>query len=265
MLSSVFTVAAVFSSLVATGASAPVGPAASSPSEQAQSPYAAVAAAATPAIVNIKFVMHYDAGGGDQSEESEVHGVIIDPAGIVLISSASMFGYEGMGVQVRPQDIKILVGDDTAGLDAEVLMRDRERDLAWLRITDEVAEPLASINFAEGAKATLGQTMLQVWKLDKFFDLAPYVSAGKVASIVSKPRDLFIASGEISMGLPVFDESGRPLGFGVLQLPTEEELSAMGGSNMYTNMIFARTILPASAVHEATKQALAALDDGEDD
>jgi len=262
MLSSVLTVAAALLTALPTDA-----PAAAPVPAQPDNPYALVAAAAAPAIVNIHFVMRFDAGGGggEQSQENEVHGVLIDPSGIVLISSASMFGYEGLGVQITPQEIKVMVGPDTAGLDAEVLMRDRERDLAWLRITAEVEEPLPSINFAEGTKATLGQKLLQVWKLDKFFDLAPYVTAGRVGAVVTKPRELFIANGEIAIGLPVFDEAGHPLGFSVLQLPTEEEMSAMSGSNPYAAQLFARTVLPAEAVHAATEQALAALEGDEDE
>lgn len=235
------------------------------PAAQPDNPYATLAESVAPAIVGIRYVMSYEGGGIEESEENEIHGVVIDPAGIVLISSASMFGYEGMGMQIRPQDIKVLIGGDTQGKAAEVLVRDRDRDLAWLRITDELDAPLAAVDFAAAAEAAPGQTLLQVWKLDKFFDLAPYISAGKVAAVVTKPRDLFIASGEITMGLPVFDEFGNTLGFGVLQLPTEEELAAMSGSNMYSNMVFARTVLPAATVHAATTQALASLEDEEED
>ncbi len=225
--------------------------------------YASVAASVAPAIVAVKFVMAMEGMG--ENQDNEIHGVLIDPAGIVLVSSASMFGVEGMGRSIRPQEIKILVGGDTAGLEAEVIMRDRERDLAWLQITEELEGPLPAIDFAAGTEATLGQTLLQVWKLDKFFDRAPYISEGTVASLVTKPRELFIASGEITIGLPVVSESGSPLGFGVLQLPTQEEMSAMSGSNMYSRMIFARTILPAAEVAQATAQALATLEDEEEE
>jgi hypothetical protein len=225
--------------------------------------YASVAESVAPAIVAVKFVMSMEGAG--ENQDNEIHGVLIDPAGIVLVSSASMFGVEGMGMSIRPQEIKILVGDDTTGLEAEVLVRDRERDLAWLRITEEVESPLPAIDFAAGSEATLGQTVLQVWKLDKFFDRAPYVSEGTVASRVSKPRNLFIASGEITIGLPVVNVEGSPLGFGVLQLPTQEEMAAMSGSNMYSRMIFARTILPAAEVAQATAQALATLDEDEEE
>ncbi len=228
-------------------------------------PYELVAAKAAPAIVNIKFVMSIDGGfgGEEMNEENEVAGVLIDASGIVLLSSSSMFGYEGMGFQVRPSDIKVFVGDDTEGMAAEVMVRDRDRDLAWLRITDDVEEDLPSIDFASGAEATLGQTMLQVWKLDKFFDRAPYVSEAKVAATVTKPRPLFVASGEVNMGLPVFNESGQPLGLVVMQLPTQEEMEAIS-ANMFGQMVFGQTVLPAAEVHKATAAALASLEDEEE-
>jgi hypothetical protein len=246
---------------------APAAPAAVIAAATPEDDYAALAEKVAPAIVGIHYVMAVEGGGADfdQSQENEIHGVLIDPKGIVLISSAAMFGYEGMGVQIRPQEIKILIGDDTQGKAAEVVVRDRERDLAWLRITDDLDGPLPAVDFENAADARPGQTVLQVWKLDKLFDRAPYISAGTVAAVVAKPRDLFIGSGEITMGLPVFSPDGKTLGFCVLQLPTQEEIAAMSSSNMYSNMIFARTVLPARTVQAATTQALAVPDDEEGD
>ncbi len=257
-----FVSSAIVCAALALVSPAPVAPG-SAPAAEEGGMYASVAASVAPAIVAVKFVMAMEGMG--ENQDNEIHGVLIDPAGIVLVSSATMFGVEGMGMSIRPQEIKVLVGDDTTGLEAEVLVRDRERDLAWLQITEELESPLPAIDFTAGSEATLGQTLLQVWKLDKFFDRAPYVSEGRVASLVTKPRSLFIASGEITIGLPVVSEVGSPLGFGVFQLPTQEEMAAMSGSNMYSRMIFARTILPAAEVAQATAQALATLDEDEEE
>lgn len=227
-------------------------------------PYASIVDKVAPAMVTVKFVMAID--GEDDSEEEEIDGLVIDPEGIVLVSSAMMFGPEYLGVSLRPREIKIILPGETEGLDAEVVVRDRELDLAWLRITAPTEEPrkLPSISFKNDTKPTLGQPLVQVWKLDKFYDRAPYVSEGRVASIVSKPRDLFIAGGEITIGLPVFDLNGNAMGFGILQLPDEDEMSAMASSNPYTRAIFTRTMLPAAKVASATETALATIEDDGD-
>lgn len=227
--------------------------------------YAALVEKVAPAMVLVKYVMSYD--GEDDTEEEEMDGLVIDPSGVVLISSAMMFGPEYLGVSARPREIKVILPGETEGLVAEVIVRDRELDLVWLRIiTPDSSEPrtFKHVSFKNDAKPSLGQEVLQVWKLDKFYDRAPYVSSARVAATVTKPRELFIASGEVTIGLPVFDTSGNVLGFGVLQLPDEEEMSAMTGTNPYSRMIFTRTMLPASRVATATETALATLEeDGE--
>lgn len=236
-------------------------PVAATGSQPSDNPYAAIVEKVAPAMVTVKFVMAYE--GNDDTEEQEIDGLVIDPRGVVLISSAMMFGPEYLGVPARPREIKIIPQGQTEGLDAEVLVRDRELDLAWLRITAESDEPrdMPSVSFKNETKPRLGQPVVQIWKLDKYFDRTPYVSEGRVAAIVSKPRDLFIASGEITIGLPVFDLRGEVMGFGVLQLPDEEEMSAMTTTNPYSRMIFTRTMLPAAKVAAATEQAMATLED----
>ena len=225
--------------------------------------YAKLAKDVAPAIVNIKFVMDFDSGfGGEESEESEVHGVMIREDGIVLVSSAMMFGYEGMGFEIRPREIKVLVGEDTEGLDATVIIRDRERDLAWLRIAPKAEQKFAAVAFAGGSSVNLGAEVLQVMKLDKYFDRAAYIVEGKVAAIVSKPRSLFVASGNVTVGLPVFASDGAVVGFGVLQLPEQDEMMAMQNS-MTGQLVFAHTVLPAADVAAATNRALADLDNDE--
>ncbi len=222
--------------------------------------YAALVEKVAPAMVTVKFVMAYE--GEDDTTEEEIDGLTIDPSGVVLISSAMMFGPEYLGVAARPREIKVILPGETEGLSAEVIVRDRELDLVWLRILEsDKPRKFPHVSFKDAAKPALGQEILQVWKLDKFYDRAPYVSSARVAATVTKPRDLFIASGEVTIGLPVFDTAGNVLGFGVLQLPDEEEMDAMTSTNPYSRMIFTRTMLPASRVATATETALATQED----
>lgn len=235
---------------------APLSPAVDMPADDRG--YAALVEKVAPAMVTVKFVMAFE--GQDDTEEEEIDGLTIDPSGVVLVSSAMMFGPEYLGVAARPREIKIILPGETQALDAQVIVRDRELDLVWLRIiVTESDKPrtFKHVSFRNDAKPLLGQEILQVWKLDKFYDRAPYVSSARVAAKVTKPRELFIASGEVTIGLPVFDTAGNVLGFGVLQLPDEEEMNAMASTNPYSRMIFTRTMLPASRVAAATEQALA--------
>ncbi|KAA0216214.1 MAG: hypothetical protein DYG94_05775 [Leptolyngbya sp. PLA3] len=224
--------------------------------------YAALVEKVAPAMVTVKFVMAYE--NEDDTTEEEIDGLTIDPSGVVLVSSAMMFGPEYLGVAARPREIKIILPGQAESMDAEVIVRDRELDLVWLRIIvaeSDKPRTFKHVSFKSDAKPALGQEILQVWKLDKFYDRAPYVSSARVAAMVTKPRELFIASGEVTIGLPVFDTSGTVLGFGVLQLPDKEEMDAMTSTNPYSRMIFTRTMLPASRVATATETALATQED----
>ena len=87
-----------------------------------------------PCVITIKFVLKVKSGGEEQEHESEASGVMIGAKGLVLCSNTRMGGVRGLNA--KPTDMKILVGDDTEGVEATFLARDSELDLAWLQIKE---------------------------------------------------------------------------------------------------------------------------------
>jgi S1-C subfamily serine protease len=210
-----------------------------------------------PAIVSIKFILK----GGEQDEEVETTGFVIDPAGLILSSNNAFGGLMARfgGPTPTPTDIKVLIGDDTQGVEAKFFARDSELGLAWVQLTTPPAKPLATIDLSKSAAAKLGEPIFEIALMGKFFDRAPSVSTGNVAAVVKKPRELVIpsiglASGE--MGMPVFNNAGELVGVTTLILPDQEEMS--GSPNAVRTAMRGITggmILPASEVVAATARA----------
>jgi S1-C subfamily serine protease len=229
--------------------------------DDSASPFSSLLAEKAPALVTIKFVLKVKmAGGGffggDRESDTELTGLMIDPAGLVLCSSSSMSGNPAMmrrlGGTATPSDIKVLIGDDTEGVPAELIARDTELDLAWVRIKQPRSEPYAHVDLSQGVAATLGQPVYSVNRLGKFFDRAPLISEGRIGGGARKPRRLYLPvnlAGDL--GLPVFTASGQVIGVFVMQRPDPEESDGgtFGGGG-------ARAILPAEDVLKATRRAL---------
>jgi S1-C subfamily serine protease len=227
----------------------------------AEPDFEAMAAAHAPAIVTIKFVMKMELPGmGDREEETETFGVMIDPKGLVLVSNTQMGGFmtmmarrRGMEISVKPSKIKVLVGDDTVGVDATLIARDSELDLAWVKVTEPAgggAKPFEVLDFTASGEAKLGQKLYLVAREGRFFDRVPSVTEFRVAALAKKPRALILPGGQ-SLGMPVFDGSGKVVGVTVLQLAADEESD--GGMSGRSG---GAAILPASEVVSATKRAL---------
>ncbi len=232
--------------------------------------YQKLAETKSPAIVTIKFVLKISMGGSDEERETEVAGVMIEPDGLVMGSnlqlggvSEAMRSFMSAGMSMSPKDIKVLVGDDTEGVEAKLVARDSELDLAWVQITKKPEKPYAAIDFSAGGKAAVGQTLFSLERLGKFFDRTPTVNDFRVGAIVSKPRRLFVPSARIGTGLgtPIFSADGTVVGVTILQLPSKEELEAEQGM-MGGQRGVGEVILPADDVANAIKKAKEAAASG---
>lgn len=229
------------------------------------------------AMVSIKFVLKVNmggmfGGGGEEETETEINGVLIDAKGLVLCSNTQLAGFVGMmkqfmgemGSQISatPTDIKVLVGDDSEGKEAEIIARDTELDLAWVRVKVPGEVPFPFVDFSQAATGKVGQEVYALRRMGKYFARSTVGADGRIAGTTSKPRDLLVPSGTIATayGMPVFHADGKPIGVVVMQMPDAEGsggnpmamLGRMSGMQDMMNGF----ILPAAEVVKATKRAM---------
>lgn len=212
------------------------------------------------AIVSIKYVMKED----DQEQEEEVTGFVIEESGLVITSNWLMGGFPEVYKQMAggrnrvPKDIKILIGDDNEGVEAKLVARDSERDLAWLQITKAEGKKFKFIDVSKSAAAEAGDRLLTLERLGKTYDRQPIVNESRVRAVVSKPRKLVIpgTTHAQSIGQAMFNGKGDFIGVPALILPSKEEMQAEQGS-MFAAMRSVRgaMVLPAEDVVKATAQA----------
>jgi hypothetical protein len=213
------------------------------------------------ALVTVKFILKSE-GAGDT--ESEIPGLVIDGSGLVLVSSSEIGGippqFAAMmgGRTPTPTDIKVLVGEDTQGVEAKLIARDSELDLAWIRVDKAPETPWTALDFAKGGEPALGDPILALFRSGKFFDRAPRVIRTTLSGETRKPRHLLFPSG---MDLfqrqctAIFDASGKVVGVTTVIFPDPEEMESMQRGGGMNDML-AGTILPAKEVAEATARAL---------
>lgn len=249
--------------LAATAAVLLAAPAALAQDAQPKpSPIAAIADAHSKSVVSIKMSLKYEGSFGEHEQEREVTGVIIDPTGLILCSNSQSGGVPPSmqdrmsGVTVTPRDIKVFVGDDTEGLEGKLIARDSELDLAWVKISDLKGTALSSIDLATGVTPALGDEMVGIGRLSKYFDRAPILTFCRVAAFVKKPRSLVLPSDMNDLGIPVFTGGGKLVGITIIQLPEVEEDNDEGMRSQLRGLGASMVILPAADVANATKHAL---------
>ena len=242
---------------------------------------AKVLADRAPAVVTVQVVVQVKISGemgsslGEKQEfQTEASCVVIDPKGLVLCSNTLLGGYMSLIQRVMggkaemtatPTQIKVLVADEPKPLEAKLLIRDSDLDLAWLQVTAPAGKTFAYVDLSRSATPKIGDPFVAIRRLDKFFDRTPTVYEGKIGGTIRKPRTLYVptATAESALGLPALSPAGEVLGILVLQFPDSgSDLSDSGGpfgrleTSARIQELVRGFILPAADVVKATKRAI---------
>lgn len=214
------------------------------------------------ALVHVKFVLKIEGMGQDREMPEEIGGVMIEETGLVLVSNfqtggmASMMGANGMSA--TPREIKVLIGDDQEGVDATLIARDSEADLAWVKITDPKGKKFEAIDFSKAATPELGDEVIFIGRKGKYFDRVPFVQVHRIEAVTKKPRHLFLVETQ-AYGSPAFASDGSPVGVVIFQTPNREESE---GASMDSSDRGGLAILPAADIITATVRAKEAAASG---
>lgn len=244
--------------------------------------YKALVDSKASAYVTIKFVLKISGGGpmmsamGDQESETEVTGVMIDPKGVIICSNTQLGGFMSMmkrfagpmagDMSATPTDIKVLIGDDIDGVDATLIARDTELDLAWIRVNKEGS--YQHLDMSKSTTANVGDPIIAMRRMGRYFARTLVVAEGHIGGITNKPRRLYVPSGNVAtgVGLPVYAQGGAVIGILITQMPDTDSMSSGNPMAMMGNMMgmqdsFGGLILPADKVVRATQRALQSDED----
>jgi len=216
--------------------------------------------------VRLTMKMRMSAEGRQVQEEEqtqEIRATVVDPSGLAVCSLAeadpaqmfaSMMESEEGGykyevditaVKMRPADGKEIA--------AKVVLRDKDLDLAFIRPTEKLAQPLAAVDLSDASKVEMLDDVLVIGRLGEAANRVASATLDQIQAVMQKPRLLYVPgfNGMSSdMGCPVFTLDGKIVGILL------NRIVSAGGSNMMEDdsgwMI---VVLPAADVLEVAKQA----------
>ena len=203
-----------------------------------------------PAVVGVDVVLRAEMrmGGEGQEEEGKIEmvGAVVDPTGLVMVWNSSISssrlkemmaatsGGADFEMQIEPVSFHVVFPGSDVRHSAFLAASDSQLDVAFLQLDRPPAEPLAAISFADLGDVAVGQELYAVSRLGPSFDRAAYYAPLEVAGELAKPRRGWVVAGDLeSLGLPVFDETGRPVGVLATVISTVAQdagLMSWGGS-----------------------------------
>ncbi len=225
------------------------------------------------AVVTVQLVVKskFSVGGaGGQSSESrqDVTGTVMDGSGLTVVSLSAtdpgqmlqnmMSGSDEESrfkVDTELSDLKILLEDGTE-VPAEVVLRDRDLDLAFLRPKAKLATALAALDFTQSGKAEILDEVISLNRLGTAAGRAYAASVERISAVVQRPR-LFYVPGlsptMTAMGAPAFTMDGKVLGLFVMRA-TRGRGGAAGGMFGARPENVTGIIVPADDILKAAKQ-----------
>ncbi len=196
------------------------------------------------AVVLVEVVVNMKLSAGGQSREQErkfeANGTVITAEGLTVVSNASVDPTAAlermrMKADVSTSDVKIVTADGTE-LEAEIVLTDKDLDLAFVR--PKAAAKLPCVELKKGPEPALLDTLVSITRLGRKANREPGAALSEVLAVIHKPRTRYLASGQIFQGCPVFTGTGELLGLALMQ----------------TDGAAGITVLPCEDVLEAFKQ-----------
>ena len=199
----------------------------------------------------------------DQESKVEALATIIDPSGLaVAVLSQVDPGRNVSGRSVRtPQgmikleasstlkEVKVIMPDGTE-IPAEIVMKDADLDLAFVRIKAASKEAkgvtFQAVDLKDSAPGGILDEVVTITRMDEVLNRAPSVARGQINIITKKPRE-FLRAGGAAGGCPTFLANGKILGITASRLVT--------GKNPLAVIIPAADVLEIAAQAKTVKPA----------
>jgi S1-C subfamily serine protease len=217
------------------------------------------------AVVTVQAVLKTTySGNGRSSNPSEskqdLTGTVIDPSGLTVLALSSVdpaelyrrMSDEYKTVETQINDLKILLDDGTE-IPSEIVLRDNDLDLAFVRPKTKPSAPMASVDLSKSSAVEMLEPVVALNRLGRAAGRAYSASIERVDAVIQKPRTFYIpdtSQSTTSLGSPAFALNGNIVGIFVMRAVSAGESS---GRNMRENMT--AILIPAEDILKGAKQA----------
>ena len=184
---------------------------------------------------------------------------LTDPSRLANLFRNSSYAGEDMpeyNVSSQVTDLKLIFasGKEVAG---QVVLRDKDLDLAFFRPTDKLPKPAAAIDLKKGADVDTMDEVVFINRLGRVADRKPGVFTDFIQAKVTKPRPFYVPGYigmEAGLGAPVFTLDGKFVGLVVLRTTGGQIPFSPGPYYGLTALEIIPVIMPAADILESAEQ-----------
>lgn len=220
--------------------------------------YRTLVAERSESIVAVKYVITLSAGGQEQRNEDRTQGVMVSADGLVLVSARSVSidlaamnprTAQAAGPMVaNSSEFRVRLPGSDEWHEADLVTRDTELGLAWLRVRGARAQPF--IDFADLSMPSPGRMFYTLLRTSDEWGAVPLVRPGMILGETRVPRRSLLVDGMPGLA---FDAEGRPMGYVDVDLAALTRAQGRGFGLDMADMVL--HMLPARRVAAATRLA----------
>src|SRR5258706_6867660 len=223
-------------------------------------------------VVTVQVVLKTSSSGSASREtKQDISGTVIDPSGLTVVSLSACDPNEMLqrimpeefskyNVQSEISDLRILL-EDGGDIPSEIILRDKDLDLAFIRPKVKSATPMAAVDLSKSSPALVLDQVLALSRLNSAAGRTCAASSERISAVIKRPRKFYIpeTSPTATMpGAPAFSLDGNILGIFVTRA-----IPLKGGSARDMRNSVTPIILPAEEILKAARQAPEAKPEGE--
>lgn len=212
----------------------------------------------SPSVVPVKYVITVAAGGQEQRNEDRTQGVLVAADGLVLVSARAVSfdlgslnrqaSSAGSAMVANSSDFRVRLPGSDEWRVADLVTRDTELGLAWLRVRDASGQPY--VDFERVSQPEPGRVFYTLLRTSDEWGAVPLVRPGMILGETRVPRSSLLVDGMPGLA---FDADGRPMGYVDLDLAAMSRSQGRGLGLDMADMVM--HMLPARRVAAATRLA----------
>lgn len=210
------------------------------------------------AIVTVKFVMSVTNSGNEQRIEDRTQAVMVSADGLLVVPERAVsLDFSKLGAATPGQaspvakssDFRVRLADSEEWLPADLVTRDAELGLAWLRLRNPVGR-LGFIDLSKGIKAEPGMVFFSLLRTSDEWGGVPVFRPGLVLGETRSPTYRLMVDGVPGIA---FSHDGKPMGYVDIDLAA---MSRQGGTGLGLDLAdLMLRMTPVDKVAAATAQA----------
>ena len=214
------------------------------------------------AIVTVKFVMSVTSSGKEERIEDRTQAVLVSADGLLLVPDRAVSvdfsafmpagASQGAAPVAKSSDFRVRLAGSDDWLPADLVTRDSQLNLAWLRLRKAPAA-LDFIDLSTGIKAEPGMVFFSLLRTSDEWGGVPVFRPGLVLGETRTPKTVLMVDGVPGMA---FSAEGQPMGYVDIDLSRMARSSRQGSSGLGLDVAdVALQMTPVAKVAAATAQA----------